>query len=113
VDRLDPFVKLLLASFNTFYNPIIMTTLNIMIRVVHLGLPSFKTHLKKFITHILKLFVKAASSDVEFLNALFRCTTELIRTYSVYNDLSETQVNALVQVIKANVHNLQAQTHVF
>lgn len=105
-DRLDPFVKLLLASFSTFYNPIVVTTLNIMIRVVHLGLPSFKTLLKKFITHILKLFAKVSGSDVEFLNALFRTTTELIRTYSVYNDLSEVQIKALVQVIKANLHNL-------
>jgi hypothetical protein len=89
VNKLDPFVPLLLGAFKTFYNPIIVTTLNIMIHVVHLGLPSFKEHLKKFIGSILKQFAKVSNTDVEFLNSLFRCTTELIRTYSVYNDLSE------------------------
>lgn len=56
VQKLDPFVKLLLGSFKTFYNPIIVTTLNIMIHVIHLGLPSFKELLKKFLGNILKLF---------------------------------------------------------
>ena len=50
IDRLDPFVKLLLAAFGTFYNPIVVTTLTIMIKVLHLGLPSFKLNMKKFIT---------------------------------------------------------------
>jgi hypothetical protein len=76
-----------------------------MIHVIHLGLPSFKLLLKKFIGNILKLFAKASNTDTEFLNSLFKCVTELIRTYSVYNDLSEVQIKTLVQIIKANVSN--------
>jgi hypothetical protein len=104
-DKLDPFVHLLLAAFKTFYNPIIVTTLSIMIHVIHLGLPSFKLLLKKFIGNILKLFAKVSNTDTEFLNSLFKCVTELIRTYSVYNDISEMQVKTLVQIIKVNVSN--------
>jgi len=56
IDRLDPFVQLLNESFNTYYNPIIVTSLNILIHVIHLGLPSFMTLLKQFLNHILNLF---------------------------------------------------------
>ena len=76
-----------------------------MIHVIHLGLPSFKTYLKKFMSQVLKLFEKASNTDTEFLNSLFKCITELIRTYSVYNDLSEVQIKTLVLIIKANVSN--------
>ena len=113
INKLDPFVKLLLNSFKTFYNPIVVTTLNIMIHVIHLGLPSFKLYLRKFLTKILRLFEKASNTDNEFLNSMFKCVTELIRTYSVYNNLSETQVKTLVLIIKANVANFQSQTNVF
>jgi hypothetical protein len=88
-DKLDPFVVLFLRSFKTFYNPIIVTTLHILVNIIHLGLPSFKTLLKKFLNRIFKLFNTAQNSDHEFLNTLFRCVTELIKTYSVYSDLSE------------------------
>ena len=89
VECLDPFVEPLLESFKTFHNPVIVQTLAIMIHVVHLGLPTFKTLLKKFLTRILRLFENVTAADAEFLNSLFKCTSELIRTYSVYNDLSE------------------------
>ena len=89
-DKLDPFVVIFLRALKTFYNPIIVTTLHILVNVIHLGLPSFKTLLKKFLNKIFKLFEAAEGSDNEFLNTLFRCVTELIKTYSVYNDLSET-----------------------
>ena len=102
-DKLDPFVLLFLRAFKTFYNPIIVTTLHILVNVIHLGLPSFKTLIKKFLIRIFKLFNTAQSSDHEFLNTLFRCVTELIKTYSVYNDLSETQIKTLVLIIKTNV----------
>ncbi len=61
--------------------------------------------LKKFIGNILKLFAKVSNTDTEFLNSLSKCVTELIRTYSVYNDISEMQVKTLVQIIKVNVSN--------
>jgi hypothetical protein len=113
VKKLDPFVKLLLNAFRTFYNPIVVTSLNIMIHVIHLGLPSFKQLLKKFLSKILKLFEKASNTDVDFLNSLFKCVTELIRTYSVYSDLSEVQVKTLVLIIKANLTNSATQSNVF
>ena len=59
--------------------------------------------MKKFLNRIFKLFNAAQNSDHEFLNTLFRCVTELIKTYSVYNDLSETQIKTLVLIIKTNV----------
>ena len=115
-DKLDPFVVLLLRAFKTFYNPIIVTTLHILVNVIHLGLPSFKTLLKKFLNRIFKLFEGANQSttaDHEFLNTLFRCVTELIKTYSVFCDLSETQIKTLVLIIKNNITSFQQQTHVF
>ena len=87
---LDPFVQPLLDSFKTFYNPIVVQTLQIVTHVIHLGLPSFKTLLRKFINRIFKLFTTNTSADNDFANSLFKCTSELIRTYSVFNDLSET-----------------------
>ena len=87
---MDPFVILFLRAFKTFYNPIIVTTLHILVNIIHLGLPAFKHLMKKFLNRIFKLFNIAQSSDNEFLNTLFRCVTELIKTYSVYTDLSET-----------------------
>jgi hypothetical protein len=56
IDKLDPFVPILLEAFNTYYNPIVVTTLNILMHVIHLGLPSFKALLKPFLANILKLF---------------------------------------------------------
>ena len=55
-DKLDPFVVLFLRAFKTFYNPIIVTTLHLLVNIIHLGLPSFKQLLKKFLTRIFKLF---------------------------------------------------------
>ena len=83
-DKLDPFVVLFLRAFKTFYNPIIVTTLHILVSIIHLGLPAFKTLLKKFLNCIFKLISVTQGSDHEFLNTLFRCVTELIKTYSVY-----------------------------
>ena len=81
---------LLLRAFKTFYNPIIVTSLHILVNIIHLGLPSFKSLVKMFLTRIFKLFDGALSDEHEFLNTLFRCVTEFIKTYSVFCDLSET-----------------------
>jgi hypothetical protein len=106
-------VPILLEAFNTYYNPIVVTTLNILMHVIHLGLPSFKAHLKPFLANILKLFAQTSNDDPDFSNTLFRCAGELIRTYSVYNDLSETQIKTLVQIIKSNLQSFQTQSNVF
>ena len=103
IQRLDPFVPILLDAFNTYYNPIVVTTLNILMHVIHLGLPSFKNLLKPFLAKMLKLFATTSNEDPDFTNTLFRCAGELIRTYSVYNDLSETQIKTLVLIIKSNL----------
>ena len=107
IDKLDPFVPILLQAFNTYYNPIVVTTLNILMHVIHLGLPSFKALLKPFLANILKLFAQTSNEDPDFSNTLFRCAGELIRTYSVYNDLSETQIKTLVLIIKSNLQSFQ------
>jgi hypothetical protein len=56
IDRLDPFVILILNSFKTYHNPIVVTSLNIMSQIVHLGLPSFRDNLGRFLSRIFKLF---------------------------------------------------------
>ena len=83
--KLDPFVSLLLEGFRTYHNPIIVTTLHVLGQLIPLGLPSFKDLMKKFLTKIFKLFGNTNSSaDVDFLNSLFRCTAELIRSYATF-----------------------------
>lgn len=96
VTRLDPFVPLILSSFKTYHNPIVVSALHIMTQIVGLGLPSFKELLKKFLNRIFKLFDQTQSSDSDFINSLFKCTSELIRTYAIYQDLSEVQIKTLV-----------------
>jgi hypothetical protein len=113
IKRLDPFVPLLLDAFNTYYNPIVVTNLNILLHVIHLGLPSFSNLLKPFLGKILALFNQTSTDDPDFTNSLFRCAGELIRTYSVYNDLSEIQIKTLVLIIKANLASFQTQHNVF
>lgn len=113
VQMLDPFVQPLLDSFKTFYNPIVVQTLQIITNIINLGLPSFKSLLRKFLNRIFKLFTTNTSADNDFANSLFKCTSELIRTFSVYSDLSETQIKTLVQIIKANLQNFSTQTSVF
>jgi hypothetical protein len=83
----------------------VVQTLQILTHVIHLGLPSFKLLLKKFINRIFKLFDTNNSAENDFINSLFKCTSELIKTYTVYNDLSEVQIKTLVMIIKANVTN--------
>lgn len=56
IERLDPFVFLILNSFKTYHNPIVVTSLNILTQIVSLGLPSFKELLGRFLSRIFKLF---------------------------------------------------------
>lgn len=109
--RLDPFVLLILNSFKTYHNPVVVTALHIMTQIVGLGLPSFKELLRKFLNRIFKLFQQTQSSDSDFLNSLFKCTAELIRTYAIYQDLSEVQVRTLVEIIKTHIDKFSVQTN--
>ena len=87
--KLDPFVNVLLDAFKTYHNPIIVTTLHVLGQLIPLGLPSFKDLMKKFLNKLFKLFeTTGASVDSDFLNSLFKCTAELIRTYATYQDLT-------------------------
>jgi hypothetical protein len=87
--KLDPFVPVLLDSFKTYHNPIIVTTLHVLGQLIPLGLPSFKELMKKFLNKLFKLFeTTGASVDSDFLNSLFKCTAELIRSYATYQDLT-------------------------
>jgi hypothetical protein len=91
--KLDPFVPVLLDAFRTYHNPIIVTTLHVLGQLIPLGLPGFKELMKKFLNKIFKLFESTgASADNDFLNSLFRCTAELIRTYATYQDLAQPQI---------------------
>lgn len=42
--------------------------------------------------------------DADFTNSLFKCTAELIKTYSTFNDLSEQQLKMLLTIIKQNLN---------
>ena len=100
--RLDPFVPLLLHSFKTYHNPIIVSTLHILGTFLGLGLPSFKELLKKFLNKIFKLFEQTSTTgDSDFINSLFKCTSELIKNYAVQsNELTQAQLKTLVSIIK-------------
>lgn len=111
VQRLDPFVILILNSFKTYHNPIIVTSLGIMTQIVGLGLPSFRELLKKFLNRIFKLFMQTQSSDADFINSLFKCTSELIRTYAIYQDLSEVQIKTLIEIIKTHINKFNVQNN--
>ena len=53
---------------------------------------------------IFKLFdTSTTTTDAHFTASLFRCTAELIKTYSIFNDLSETQLKTLVELVKVNL----------
>lgn len=89
IERIDPFVSLILKSFKTYHNPIIVTSLSIISQIVGMNLPSFKTNFSKFLNKIFKLFEQTQNSDTDFINSLLKCTSELIRLYSVFSDLSD------------------------
>jgi len=94
---------MILNSFKTYHNPIVVCSLHIMTQIIGLGLPSFKELLKKFLNRIFKLFQQTQSSDSDFINSLFKCTSELIRTFAIYSDLSEIQVKTLVEIIRVHL----------
>ena len=71
IDRLDPFVSLILASFKTYHNPIVTSSLHIMTQITPLGLPTFTTLLTKFLNRIFKLF-ESTHGDWDFVNSLFK-----------------------------------------
>ena len=104
VERFDPFVSLILSAFKTYHNPIIMSSLSIIQEMLSLNLPSFSSLLRKFLNRIFKLFSSTESEDTDLINTLFRCTCELIRTSSVYQDLSEAQLSTLMEIIKTHVN---------
>lgn len=106
--KLDPFVGVLLSAFKTYHNPIVITTLHVLGMIINIGLPSFKLLMKKFLNRLFKLFEQTSASnsmqDADFTNSLFKCTAELIKTYSTFNDLSEPQLKMLLTIIKQNLN---------
>jgi hypothetical protein len=65
-----------------------MNSLGIIASMLSLGLPSFKATLTKFLNKIFKLFGSSETADTDLINTLFKTTQELIRTSSIYSDLS-------------------------
>jgi hypothetical protein len=116
--KLDPFVPVLLDSFKTYHNPIIVTTLHVLGQLIPLSLPTFKDLMKKFLNKLFKLFEQSGpasnnNDNIDFLNSLFRCTAELIRTYGTYQDLTQPQIKTLVHLIKQHLNSTSTQTNVF
>ena len=111
VERFDPFVPLILSSFKTYHNPIVMSSLTIIQEMLQLNLPSFSSLLRKFLNRIFKLFSSTESEDTDLINILFRCTSELIRTSSAYQDLSDQQLATLMEIIKTHVSKFAVQSN--
>lgn len=110
IARLDPFVSLILMSFKTYHNPIITSSLHIMTQITPLGLPTFTTLLTKFLNRIFKLF-ESTHGDWDFVNSLFKCTSELIKTYSIYKDLSDVQLRTLMSIISDHLDRSIVQSN--
>ena len=89
MSKLDPFVPMILRSFKTYHQPIIVTSLHIMTQILDYNLPSFVELQAKFLSRMFKLFDETQSAESDFINSLFKCTSELIKTYSIYKDLSD------------------------
>lgn len=60
---------------------------------------------------IFKLFQTTQNSDSDFLNSLFKCTSELIKTYAIYQDLSDIQIKTLLEIIKSHMAKFQVQNN--
>lgn len=86
--QLDPFIPLLLDAFKTYHTPLIVSALAILGGIIPLGLPSFKELMKKFLNRIFKLFdttnTATSGAESDFMNSLFKCTTEIIRNYATF-----------------------------
>ena len=89
--QLDPFVPVLLDAFKTYHSPMIVSTLHVLGQIIPLGLPSFKDLMKKFLNKLFKLFDNSGvnAGDQDFINSLFKCTAELIKTYATFQDITQ------------------------
>ena len=110
-ERLDPFVLLILRSFKTYHNPIVVTSLSLISSIVGLNLNSFKSNLGKFLNKIFYLFEQGQNSDSDFINSLLKCTSDLIRLYSVYQDLSPVQLKALLNILNQHTDKMAVQSN--
>lgn len=90
-------------------NKVVVNTLHVLGRSIKLGLPSIKFFCRKIINNLFLLFT--TSSDSEFMNSLFKCTTELVRYMKT--DLTDYQIGKLVEIIKANLEHYQMQANVY
>ena len=87
--------------------PLVIGTLQILSNVAYLKLPSMDFFKKKFITKIFKQFEQTFIGDSDFLNSLFRCLTQFIKTRT-FEELSEHQLRTLISVIKQNLDTYSA-----
>jgi|LauGreDrversion4_2_1035121.scaffolds.fasta_scaffold39346_5 hypothetical protein len=83
----------------------IVSTLHVLGSIIPLGLPSFKGLMKKFLNKLFKLFETSGASDLDFINSLFKCTAELIKTYATFQDLSQPQLKTLTTILKQNINS--------
>ena len=108
-DNLDSFWKLYINLMRSSDNRIVINTLHVLGKSIRLSLPSIKFYSRKIINNLFILFT--TTSDNEFLNSLFKCTTEMVR----YNksDLTEYHIGKLTEIIKANLEHYQIQANVY
>ena len=105
-------MPVLLEAFRTYHTPMVVSTLHVLGSVIPLGLPGFQGLLRKFLGKLFKLFESSGTGDLDFINSLFKCTAELIRSYATFQDLSQPQLKTLTTILKQHV-NSQAQGPAF
>lgn len=108
-DNLDSFCKLYIHLMRSSDNRVVLNTLHVLGKSIRLSLPSIKFYCRKIINNLFILFT--TTSDNEFLNSLFKCTSEMVRYMK--SELSEFHITKLVEIIKANLEHYQIQANVY
>ena len=108
-DKLDAFTKLYVELMKSTDNKVLVNTLHLLGHCIKLNLPNIKYHCRNIINNLFLLFT--TSSDSEFMNSLFKCSTEMVR--HMRSDLTDHQVGRLVEIIKANLGHYQMQANVY
>jgi hypothetical protein len=110
VSKLDPFIGLFLKNLDSNDDQILVNTLTILTNVVKLDLPSMTKEVTTEL--IVKLFkLLETSSDSDFMNSLFKCTTEFVK-YKV-EGLKQGYLIRLTEILKVNLSHYHRQPNVF
>lgn len=108
-DKLDAFTYIYIDLMKSNDNKVLVNTLHVLGRCIKLELPSIKFFCRKIINNLFLLFT--TSSDSEFMNSLFKCSTEMVK--HMKEDLTDHQISRLTEIIKANLEHYHMQANVY